>query len=540
MLYYSIFCTIFLLPYILGYKVFNGSLYCKERECNFKASVIDKVDSSAYGVYNDSLLDIGWSTLDLVAGYGPHQLDANIMYSAGFLEGILTARSISQHIQNIRDVIFRIKDRSIIEEKLKEYFNKQDKWMRSMIEDKSPQDGFWRHVYYILSQLDGLIAGYQAARELKPSLPKLEEYDFQMLNSNGDIFDLINIVHPEAIPDWRKMNRQEAVQYVHTHGRCSAMVKVLGAYENIYMSHSTWFNYGATYRIFKHWNFNIRDTQTSSKRLSFSSYPGFLISVDDFYILSSKMVMLQTTNNLFNKTLYKYCKPESLLAWHRVRIANMMANSGKQWAVSFSRYNSGTYNNQYMIVDLKNIHLNKAIEDNALWIIEQIPGLVSSTDVTPILRTGYWPSYNVPFFEEVYNKSGYPEFVAKHGIDLSYQLAPRAKIFRRDEGKVTDLETFKHIMRYNDFKTDPYSESDPCNSVCCRGDLEKSPNTMGCYDTKVTDFKMALNLQADVINGPTLGSDLPPFKWTSEFNQSHVGLPSFYNFSFIPTTPRWN
>ena len=62
---------------------------------------------------------------------------------------------------------------------------------------------------------------------------------------------------------------------------------------------------------------------------------------------------------------------------------------------------------------------------------------------------GYWPSYNVPFFEKVYERSGYPEFVAKHGLDFSYQLAPRAKIFRRDEGTVKDMPSMKKIMRYN-------------------------------------------------------------------------------------------
>ena len=39
-----------------------------------------------------------------------------------------------------------------------------------------------------------------------------------------------------------------------------------------------------------------------------------------------------------------------------------------------------------MIIDKKRI--NKEIEDNALWVIEQIPGLVQSGDQTPILRAG--------------------------------------------------------------------------------------------------------------------------------------------------------
>ena len=34
----------------------------------------------------------------------------------------------------------------------------------------------------------------------------------------------------------------------------------------------------------------------------------------------------------------------------------------------------GTYNNQYMILDLKKINLTNSIDDGALWVVEQIPG----------------------------------------------------------------------------------------------------------------------------------------------------------------------
>ena len=36
-----------------------------------------------------------------------------------------------------------------------------------------------------------------------------------------------------------------------------------------------------------------------------------------------------------------------------------------------------------------------------------------------------------------------------HGVQFTYQLAPRAKIFRRDASKVKDMESMKAIMRYN-------------------------------------------------------------------------------------------
>ena len=35
---------------------------------------------------------------------------------------------------------------------------------------------------------------------------------------------------------------------------------------------------------------------------------------------------------------------------------------------------AGTYNNQYMILDLKRVDLKKTLQDGALWVVEQIPG----------------------------------------------------------------------------------------------------------------------------------------------------------------------
>merc|ERR1712226_138788 len=119
-----------------------------------------------------------------------------------------------------------------------------------------------------------------------------------------------------------------------------------------------------------------------------------------------------------------------------------------------------------MVVDLKHFELEKEIHDDALWVVEQIPGLVAGADQTNILRTGYWPSYNVPFYEAIYNKSGYPAMVKKHGTDMSYQLAPRAKIFRRDQASVVDMQSMKNVMRYNNYKEDKYSEGNSCNTIC--------------------------------------------------------------------------
>ncbi|MBN3287259.1 PLBL1 Phospholipase, partial [Polyodon spathula] len=115
---------------------------------------------------------------------------------------------------------------------------------------------------------------------------------------------------------------------------------------------------------------------------------GFLMSLDDFYLLGSGLAMVQTTNGIYDRSLFKLVTPQSLLAWQRVRVSNMMARDGKEWASVFSKYNSGTYNNQYMVVDLNKIHLQEDLEEGALFIIEQIPGLVEFSDQTDVLRRG--------------------------------------------------------------------------------------------------------------------------------------------------------
>lgn len=68
---------------------------------------------------------------------------------------------------------------------------------------------------------------------------------------------------------------------------------------------------------------------------------GFLVSLDDFYLLGSGLMMTQTSNDIFNSSLFDTVTPNSLFAWQRVRLAHSLAHTGEEWAKTFSRYNSG-------------------------------------------------------------------------------------------------------------------------------------------------------------------------------------------------------
>jgi len=121
------------------------------------------------------------------------------------------------------------------------------------------------------------------------------------------------------------------------------------------------------------------------------------------------------------------------LSWQRAMVANRMATTSKEWIDIFSLYNSGTYNNQCavlnstplstlltlllysgMIFDAKKFTPGVSLPPDTFWICETLPGKVISADMTHILNYGYWPSYNRPYFPEVYNAMGYPEFYAKY------------------------------------------------------------------------------------------------------------------------------
>jgi len=63
---------------------------------------------------------------------------------------------------------------------------------------------------------------------------------------------------------------------------------------------------------------------------------------------------------------------------------------------------SGTYNNQYMIVDLKKVTLGHELTNGTLWVIEQIPGLVVGADQTTVLRAGLFSMHYLELIQLVW------------------------------------------------------------------------------------------------------------------------------------------
>ena len=120
--------------------------------------------------------------------------------------------------------------------------------------------------------------------------------------------------------------------------------------------------------------------------------------------------MLETTLFVYDQTLMEKHNPSGQ-HWEpvRVMVANRLANSGKEWTEIFSRYNSGTYNNQWMVVDYNKV---KEGVGDVLWVLEQLPDKIVARDMTEVFnQQTYWASYNRAYFDDIVKLSGAPEML---------------------------------------------------------------------------------------------------------------------------------
>lgn len=507
------------------------------------------------------------------SGFGVLKVNTSSLFTdrvqfmaAGFLEGYVTAERISELMMNAKWYVeSHVKDMNPI----LSWMGNHTQWLRAELAARRRTfDPWWAALDLVIAQLDGLVLGYNAAVSDQGDnaiMDHITLVEFMLVNSIGDSGDLFEYIYNGNVTDdWPDdaSTAEDMRTRLALRGHCSVLIKVTGDLKDLLIGHVTWGSYSIMNRIYKHYNFNVRSAHYPGALMSFSSYPGMISSLDDWYIMGgdSKLLVTETTNDVLDRSLFEgNVKPDSALSWQRVRVANLLGRNGTHWAQQVSQLNSGTYNNQYMILDLKLFTPGTDLKPGLLTIAEQMPGDVVVGDATGDLERGHWPSYNVPYFPEVYNKTGYTAFKARAaargesfkkaalaGVD--YQLASRAKIFRRDQGVVSDLTGLKAILRQNKWTSDPYSTGSVWDAICSRGDLSHThPVPAGCTDAKVSSYSLAMERGSEVINGPPRAGEVPGYSWTDVAPFSwdasplkhvmHRGQPDMFKFTYEVMKP---
>ena len=516
--------------------------------------------------FTNSINATGWSQLEVATNAS--FTDSEQAYAAGLAEARVTSDLIELAWMNTVDGYCDPKNLTSYCRKLKKHLDVNIQWMIETLEN-NVDDPYWHQVRLILNQLAGLEDGVDESSSKARPRVWVTSLGFLLFQINGDLEDLESVYRRDSLLDSGLARRPP-----HTlgSGSCSALIKVLANNSDIFFSHDTWSVYNTMLRINKRYDFAFRQTADAlsapipGRTISFSSYPGSLFSGDDFYVSSAGLAIMETTIGNSNATLWKEVKPVGqVLEWMRNVVANRLAKTGKQWTDIFRRYNSGTYNNQWMIVDYKLFKPGKPLPGaDLLWVLEQIPGFIHADDQTALLKSqSYWPSYNIPFYKDVFNLSGSLPNVAKFGDWFTYEKNPRARIFRRDHKKVKDMDSMRKIMRYNNYITDPASACALCspvhasaeNAIMARSDLNPidgiypfgalGSRCHGGTDTKITDSSMVQELAFIAQSGPT-SDDQPVFKWSNskanacsnEKLYRHFGHPDVWNFG--PELVKWS
>eukprot|EP00033_Pygsuia_biforma_P000459 GCRY01000545.1.p1 GENE.GCRY01000545.1~~GCRY01000545.1.p1 ORF type:complete len:552 (-),score=133.76 GCRY01000545.1:71-1726(-) len=498
------------------------------------ASVLRSAVAVAF--WNDTCLTTGWGELAITTNkaYSNEQQ----VYAAGFLEGALTQKRIHQAQQNL---FFNVFGKNMtVPSKLVDFMNDQIAFLKhpNHPSDKQLQKNLhFRQL--VFRQFEGLVAGYQAEA---PASEMLSFMDLYLHNSAGDLEDLAPWFSETKFTRSPFPGDLDPLQL-----DCSSIIKLTPT--DLFAAQGTWRGFGCMApRIYKFYFFELEHAANTA--IQFSSTPGFISSKDDFYITKhcvldpvsrtqtcqpdQGLVVMETTNAIFNKDLYNRLTPKCFLTWQRTMGAMFVAETGEDWGRLFIEDNSGTYNNQWMIVNYGEYVAGLPLSGRVLYVIEQIPGDYEGAYVDHILmHQGYWGSYNIPFFERIYNASGYN---TKPGNTNSYEHCPRANIFRHQHARITDMTGMQWIMQYNEYQTDPDALGQPNNAIASRYDL-RSPNPapFGSIDAKITSAVWANSLRSRAIAGPTR-QDQPAFHWDE--NQAfaetlHLGHPNIFEYDWV-------
>lgn len=494
---------------------------------NVSCIIINGTINISYG-YNESATATAIWLEDLnFSGWFQFHVFGNSSYPskeiarcAGGLEGYTHNSSLYQQIKLVKDMDGS--SQSGYSDEVLNFLQSNLNYIKQSV-DSYPDSIYWNKVGIILEQFQGLVYGYNLVAE-----HKLSEIDFWIYQAEGDMDDIFdkfpNNVH--------RMKRDH----------CTGLVRLLDNYSDLYFSHNTWSDFRELFGELKEYHLNIKEFKAST--ILMSTRIGRLASDDDFYINDQGLFIFETTIGNYNSDLYDLIVPQNVFTWIRDLLSTWDSSSGQEWTQIFRKHNSGTYNNQYVIVDSKRFQKNHKPSKDLIWVLEQIPGLIISKDSTDFLvNRGFYPSFNCPSFIEIFNLSGLPQLISSWGDDgnyWDYNTSSRYRILSREAPSLQNFDQFKKLMRYNNYKKDSYSHGDPGQMILSRYDLRDGLNPhfrkslFGGLDTKALRLSESFsNLYFHAINSPEYEYN-PPFNFSaSPFpNISHDGLPNFWKFNW--------
>eukprot|EP00927_Polykrikos_kofoidii_P065111 TRINITY_DN60902_c0_g1_i1.p1 TRINITY_DN60902_c0_g1~~TRINITY_DN60902_c0_g1_i1.p1 ORF type:complete len:596 (+),score=66.71 TRINITY_DN60902_c0_g1_i1:42-1829(+) len=512
----------------------------------------------AYAHFADNIATEGFARL-LVQTLSEVKDDRLLFEAMGFVEGYLTAERTVQHMHNTM---------SPAAPEMEEFVLDHNVYLRNKANRYRESDPYWKVVDFLLEKQRGFASGMRlrlaevqpevlsagsprrplAAQEvrllgLSDTMLQAELMRLNMLVDVDEIMRALEYSSSGNVSTAAANIAKEARAGAGKYGHCSALVTIAGP--RVLLSHNTWSPFNRMMRIWKDYSFpHVKFQGLASRRISIPSYPGYFASNDDWLVIpDTKMVVLETTLDAYDtEKLAKYISPASVTTMMRSIIASLLATRPREWYETFSRENSGSQNNQWMVFSSSawaaaSVMGHKhSLAKDIFWVLEQQPGQIVGRDMTEtLLEAGYWGSWNVARFNETLATNQYLD----HRDAQCKCEGQRGALMDELHGSIKTLVDLQTAMRTNTWRSSPLSWMCPKCAIAARFDLPGANETVGCFspafygaiDAKVTDDLMAARGESMFVSGPP-NIEVPSFSWESAASTTpgvsmlpHVGLP---------------
>lgn len=335
----------------------TATCYYENDDVKILPGEINKKIGYAWATWDDKINSTGTShiVIETTSNVSSTITSAKKIFCAGVVDGYLMQYRIWNRWLLQKDILNVSRS---------EPFSKTwTDWMQDNIDYTRKQirenqnDPYWKSIGLVMSEFDGLLKGYkEAVKDNQVPDQDMSEMDFWILQSIGDIYDLQAIWEPHKVRD------------PFAFMECSGLVTILPDYSDVFFGHDTWSDYRKMSNTVKEYIFNGID-EWDNKRMEVTTKIGALPSSEDFWITSNGLLIQETTINNLDKNLQKEVdkSKNKLMTWIRNYHASWVSNSGSQWADEFLKQNSGTYNNQYIIVDAKKISPKTKPTKDLIW-----------------------------------------------------------------------------------------------------------------------------------------------------------------------------
>jgi len=527
--------------------------------------------SVAWACFHDRMEETGWCGLEVSTTEAADVPLSVRAYGAGLLEGLLTQKRMYEFYENAASLYNKDTDgdpslRASVDRALGMIRGAWTDFAEPQEPATEPTDPLEKQAWVALRQMRGIRDGYNLAAD-RVGAKLLSTDDMFLMNMHAELPALVELYRrslqtrvrvataatragslpTESLPSHPERKPPSVAAPVladspvgprarwgarRPHG--SAVARRLGpeqSPEDLLMGHVTVGDYGEMTRIFKHYTLH---SGAHVGKIAMSSYPGCVGSTDD-YIMNDKGFVAMSTS-LFVPGEGEFSVPpktiSGLPSFVRSLIAIRIATSPLMWERIYGFFHGIAGGKQWLLADYSKMQVQQPLSANTVWLVESLPGLQRSRDVSETLRRdGFFEVHAEPLLPKIRQAFGLPILEEEQ-----FSAGSDNSLLQEEAKSVQSIENARQLL--GSAQTVPAGKT----PISSRLDLDpQEPVPFGGIDAKVTSKCLVHKLGSQIHSGPPRMPGGDGFNWQAMQDSfpdwPREGLPETYKFGWVDALP---